>query len=91
MFNCEATSFDKFKLLTFLKYSVCCEFKYIVYINNNNITILMNIDVIKNLLNGLIINNSIKKIDIDEQVHTLLVVSVKVVKLKCSFEFIYIL
>jgi hypothetical protein len=51
----------------------------------------MNIDVIKNLLNGLIINNSIKKIDIDEQVHTLLVVSVKVVKLKCSFEIIYIL
>jgi hypothetical protein len=51
----------------------------------------MNIDVIKNLLNGLIINNSIKKIDIDEQVHTLLVVSVKAFKLKFSFEIIYII
>ena len=51
----------------------------------------MKIDVINNLLNGLIINNTIKKIDIAEQVHTLLVVSVKEIKLKCSlFEFIYI-
>lgn len=49
----------------------------------------MKIDVIKNLLNGLIINNAIKKIDIAEQVHDLLVVSVKVAKLKCSLEFIY--
>jgi len=59
--------------------------------NNNNITILIKIDVIKNLLNGLIINNTIRKIDIAEHVHTLLVVSVKVFKLKCSSEFIYII
>jgi len=48
-------------------------------------------DVKKKLLNGLIINNIINTIDIAEQVHALFVVSVKVVKLKCSFEFIYII
>jgi len=51
----------------------------------------MNTDVKKKLLNGLIINKIIKKMDIAEQVHTLFVVSVKAVKLKCSFEFIYII
>jgi hypothetical protein len=50
----------------------------------------MNTDVKKKLLNGLIINKTIKKIDIAEEVHTFFVVSVKVVKLKCVFEFIYI-
>jgi hypothetical protein len=35
------------------------------------------------------INKTIKKIDIAEHVHTFLVDSVKVVKLKCSLEFIY--
>jgi hypothetical protein len=49
----------------------------------------MKIDVITKLLSGLIINNTIKKIDAAEQVHALLVVSVKVFKLKCSLEFIY--
>jgi len=36
-------------------------------------------------------NRTMKNIDKAEHVHTLLVVSVNVVKLKCSFEFIYII
>jgi len=36
-------------------------------------------------------NNTIRNIDKAEHVHTLLVVSVKVIKLKCSFEVIYII
>jgi hypothetical protein len=39
-------------------------------------------EVKKKLLKGLIINITIKNIDTAEQVHTFLVVSVKVVKLK---------
>ena len=38
----------------------------------------------------ILVPGDIKKIDIAEQVHTFFVVSVKVVKLKCSVEFIYI-
>jgi hypothetical protein len=40
-------------------------------------------EVKKKLLNGLIMNNTIKNIDIEEHVHTCFVVSVKVFKLKC--------
>jgi hypothetical protein len=43
--------------------------------------ILINTDVNKNLLNGLIINKIIKKIDIAEQLQTVFVLFVKVFKL----------
>jgi hypothetical protein len=62
-----------------------------VYESTNNVTIFITIDVKKKLLNGLIMNRTMKNIDKAENVHTFLVVSVNVVKLKCSFEFIYII
>jgi len=41
----------------------------------------MNVDVLKKLLNGLMTNNIIIKIDIAEHIHTFFVSSVKIVKL----------
>jgi hypothetical protein len=40
------------------------------------------VEVMKNLLNGLIINNIIRNIEMAEQVHIFLVSSVNVIKLK---------
>jgi len=46
--------------------------------------IFINKEVKKKELNGLIINRTIKNIDKAEQLQTILVLSVNVVKLKCS-------
>jgi hypothetical protein len=53
-----------------------------VYIINSKDTTFINKEVLKNLLNGLIIKITIIKIELAEHKHTFLVESVNIIKLK---------
>ena len=48
----------------------------------------INKEVLKNLLNGLMIKSTIKKIDTAVHIHIFLVTSVKIVKLNVALEYI---
>jgi hypothetical protein len=52
-----------------------------VYTNNINAIVFINNDVLKKLLNGLIIKRIIIKIDVAEHIHTFFVSFVKSIKL----------
>jgi hypothetical protein len=60
---------------------VCSLFKYIVYTIKAKDNIFINKDVLKKLLNGLIMKSTIIKIEVAEHIHTFFVESVNIIKL----------
>lgn len=84
-FTCSACAIRCASLNNF----VCSLFKYSVYINNNKTNTFIKADnVVTRLLNGLITNSRIIKMENAEHMHNLLVLSVKINKLNGVGEFI---